>query len=265
MFTLLAAMAIVSASQPSQRFLVPAFEAAVQKDIVYKKAKDYSGKELSLELDVYSPKGDSESARPAVIWVHGGALMFGSKDSPGLEMQFCENLAKLGYVAVNIDYRLRPDPNPVFNDAMRDAMEDVQSALGWLRQNAKKQKVDPSRIGLAGYSAGAEIITNLCYTKFVPTMDRTQVKALVDFAGNTLFWGDPEKGSPPCLIVHGTKDDINPFSASENLKARLDKAQVPNELFSVKDGDHYFNRSQANIALIQEAVVKFLFTHLVKK
>ncbi len=261
---LLSSSQVAQVSSPVVRYRDPiAAEVEVSRDLLYKTASDYTGKKVGLRLDVYRPKGDRETSRPAVIFVHGGALSMGSKDSGGMERQMVEGLAKRGYVVVSIDYRLRPDPNADFNGAMMDAMTDTQSSLAWLRQTAVTYGVDRTRIILAGYSAGAEIITNLCYTPFVKDMDPRQVLAIVDVAGNTLFYGDPAPGAPPCLIVHGTRDSINPLADSQKLRERLLKKGVSCELVGIQDASHFFT-SPGDQEALEQAVVKFLYKQVVK-
>jgi dipeptidyl aminopeptidase/acylaminoacyl peptidase len=45
-------------------------------------------------------------------------------------------------------------------------------------------------------------------------------------------------GLPPILIIHGESDPVVPYSQSQHLHAELDKANVPNELYTVPDGGH---------------------------
>ncbi|BBX58569.1 Carboxylesterase NlhH [Mycobacterium shottsii] len=80
---------------------------------------------------------------PALLWIHGGGTVMGSAAQ---EDQYCRKLSHLAGVAVAaVDYRLAPEhpyPTPV---------EDCYAALLWLRQ---QPWVDPSRIAVAGASAG---------------------------------------------------------------------------------------------------------------
>lgn len=238
-------------------------EVEVRSDLPYKEARDHAGKTIPLRIDLYEPKGDQAPSRPALIWVHGGALSTGSKDG-GVEARFGEAFARRGYVVASVQYRLRPNPDADFNGAMRDAMEDVRSALLWLRERAKEVRVDPTRIALGGYSAGGEIVTNLVYTDFVKEMDRRQVAAVLDLAGNTLFYSEPFEGSPPCLIVHGEADDINPISASRNLKERLEKTGIACELLAMEGEDHFFRKS-GSMDRVEAKFAEFLFRTVVAR
>ena len=45
-------------------------------------------------------------------------------------------------------------------------------------------------------------------------------------------------GLPPVLSIHGDKDDVVPYSQSVRLHEALDKAKVPNQLLTIKEGGH---------------------------
>ena len=56
-------------------------------------------------MDIYSPENDNFEDRPLIFFMFGGSFIGGSKDSWDI-VTLCENYAKMGYVAVAIDYRL---------------------------------------------------------------------------------------------------------------------------------------------------------------
>lgn len=104
-------------------------------------------------LDVYRPAGTAPNARlPVVLYVHGGGFRILSKDTHWLMgLAF----ARRGYVVFNISYRLAPaHPFPA-------AVEDACTALGWVAEHAAGYGGDPSRLVLAGESAGANLVTSL--------------------------------------------------------------------------------------------------------
>src|SRR5689334_10395807 len=113
-------------------------------------------------LDVYLPEaGATASApRPAVMYVHGGAFCMLSKDT---HQVMALPFAKRGYVVFNINYRLGPVhtyPAP---------LEDAADALRWVLDNAARYGADPSRLVLAGESAGANLVSALTYMAHHPT------------------------------------------------------------------------------------------------
>ena len=95
--------------------------------------------------------------RPFVMYIHGGALMGGSRKQVGNPM-FAE-LSKLGYVIVSIDYRLAPETKTP------GIIEDVQDAWRWMRtEGSKRFGIDPDRISTTGGSAGGYLtmMTGFC-------------------------------------------------------------------------------------------------------
>ena len=61
--------------------------------------------DLKIQADVYRP--DDTKVRPVVVWIHGGALVMGSRKSvPQNLLDLCRDE---GYALVSIDYRLAPE------------------------------------------------------------------------------------------------------------------------------------------------------------
>jgi acetyl esterase/lipase len=114
----------------------------VTRDIAY-------GEHPRQQLDVFLPSG-AEAPKPAVVFVHGGAFVDGSRnrsDEIYANVLYC--LARHGVVGINMGYRLAGDaPYP-------GATRDVASAISWVRAHAGELGIDPSRIFLMGHSAGA--------------------------------------------------------------------------------------------------------------
>lgn len=106
-----------------------------------------------VKLDIYrSNKGISAEPKPAVVVIHGGSWKSGDRRQLGL---YAASLARRGYVAFAIDYRLAPKhPWPA-------QWEDVRDAVIYVRREAKKYGIDPDRIGAVGYSAGGHLASML--------------------------------------------------------------------------------------------------------
>jgi acetyl esterase len=94
-----------------------------------------------------------------VLYVHGGGFRILSKDTHWL---FGLMFARRGYVVFNIDYRLAPKhPFPA-------AVQDSFAAYEWVVKNAAAWGGDPSRLVLAGESAGANLVTSLALSACYP-------------------------------------------------------------------------------------------------
>jgi acetyl esterase/lipase len=99
------------------------------------------------KLDLYLPDDDA-TARPAVMLIHGGAWVAGSKNNM---RGMAERLARSGYAAASIDYRLLPEGR------FPRMFQDVGCALAFLQQESSRFDIDPGRIALLGYSAGGHL------------------------------------------------------------------------------------------------------------
>lgn len=118
-----------------------------------------AGNAQDLFMDVYEPEGDTAQIRPTVVMAFGGAFVVGEReDLDGL----CRTLARKGYVAVTIDYRLFDLGIPLDSNQMHDvvvkAIGDMKAAIRYLRQDAATSnqfRVDTNLIFAGGISAGA--------------------------------------------------------------------------------------------------------------
>ncbi len=102
-------------------------------------------------LDVWRPE-QRPAPLPVVLYVHGGRFARLSKDTHWI---FALVFARRGYVVFNISYRLAP------KHRYPAAHEDACAAYEWVAENAHRYGGDPSRIIVAGESAGANLATSL--------------------------------------------------------------------------------------------------------
>ena len=103
------------------------------------------------QLDIYRPT-HRPGPWPVVFYVHGGAFHLLSKDTHWLMGLV---FARYGYLVVNISYRLAPQyPYPA-------AIEDTCLAYRWMAERLTQLGGDPTRVAVAGESAGGNLITSL--------------------------------------------------------------------------------------------------------
>lgn len=144
----------------------------------------YDAADPNALLDIFRPSAD-QRAVPVIVWVHGGAFLSGNKDQVANYLQILAG--KGGYVTVGIDYSLAPRaqyPAPV---------RQTVAALRYVLDNAVRFGIDPSRIVLAGDSAGAQIaaqvvalISSSDYAARLaipPPIAREQLRGAVLFCG----------------------------------------------------------------------------------
>lgn len=89
---------------------------------------------------------------PLLLWVHGGAWLGGSRQLGGPIANRLFRQRDRGYAVASMDYRLS-------SDALFPAqIYDVKAALRWLRANADRYNIDPTRIAVMGASAGGHLV-----------------------------------------------------------------------------------------------------------
>jgi acetyl esterase/lipase len=140
------AVGLLAALSPASVGAEPS-PALTRQTFTYKTVAD-----VQVQADVY--RADDRVVRPVLVWIHGGALIFGRRtDVPDrlIEASYAD-----GYVLVSIDYRLAPEVK------LPEIMEDVLDALQWVRQEGPALfAADPERLVVAGESAGG-YLTLMC-------------------------------------------------------------------------------------------------------
>lgn len=116
------------------------FEGVVRSHLSYKNDGDFYH-----NFDIYYGKSAGKIL-PTVIYVHGGGLVYGTKE---VCKAACLRLASLGFNVANINYRLLP------HVTLRDQIKDVLDGLTYIYENARRFNLDPDKIFLASDSAGS--------------------------------------------------------------------------------------------------------------
>lgn len=103
-------------------------------------------------LTIYTPQTPSDTARPVILFIHGGGWIIGNARSIS---PFGKLLASEGYVVANLDYSLAPEyryPTPLLQ---------ASAAIDYLVTHADAYGADPTRFFIGGNSAGAQISSQL--------------------------------------------------------------------------------------------------------
>ncbi len=125
--------------------LAPSIVPAADKPLIKTTHVYKTVGEVKVEADVYRP--DAIEARPVVVWIHGGALIVGSRSQ--VPKQILELCTRERFVFVSLDYRLAPEVK------LPEIAEDLKDAFRWLHEQGPKQfGADTRRIVVTGSSAG---------------------------------------------------------------------------------------------------------------
>lgn len=119
--------------------------------------------ESTLNLDVFTPApGATDAGLPVLVWIHGGGYVAGSPASPWYDGA---SFNRDGVVTVNVSYRLGFDGFGWIEDApLNRGVLDWILALEWVRDNIAAFGGDPSRVTIAGQSAGGGAVLTLLTT-----------------------------------------------------------------------------------------------------
>jgi len=199
-------------------------------------------------LTVYQPKGKSTGA--AVVVFPGGGYQILAIDLEGTEV--CDWLNSAGVACVLVKYRV-PNTGPYPKSPA--ALQDAQRALGLVRSHAAEWGIDPNRIGVLGFSAGAHLAAALSThfeERLYPPQDAAdKLSCRPDFAvivypgylalEDKNFAPNPEinptANTPPQFIVQAEDDPVHVENAVVYFTA-LKNAKVTAELHIYTEGGH---------------------------
>ncbi len=254
--------------------------------------------EWPLLLDVYLPdEPPAERPRPAIVQVHGGGWITGSRSEQGIPL--LNHLGRHGWVGFNIDYRLSP------RATFPDHVVDVKRAIAWVREHAEEYGADPDLICLTGGSAGGHLCALAALTPGDPAFQPgfedadTAVAAAVPFYGiydltdaesvyypelldwvlerqvfKTTMEADPGRfraaspthrvhaDAPPFLVIHGERDTLVPVADARRFVAELRAVSQNRVLYAELAGaEHAFDIGPSvRTARVVEAIERFLAT-----
>jgi len=237
----------------------------------------YADKSPFQKLDLYLP-APGNAPSPLVIWIHGGGFTVGDKSSmphqnlgpPPFEKRHptpagprgpyqiqvpdVSALTAKGYAVVSLNYRLGSSMD---TDAVA-AIQDGKAAVRFLRTNASKYRLDPTRFAVWGNSAGGYMAAMLGVTGDQSTIfdDATLGNADVSSAVQAVVvWFGAEdrlpgrelsitnylstaKTLPPFMIANGDADPVISPMQAQRLQEALMRAGAKSTLTILHGAGH---------------------------
>ncbi len=223
-------------------------------------------------LYLFRPQNAGDAPRPVAIYIHGGALRYGSarisnRNTPHnrLLVMVERRLIQEGIDFVSVNYRLAPlYPWP-------EPLNDAKRSVHYLATHAQTLHLNRERMGVMGDSAGGQLSAFVGLTMETNQAPRRpMVRGVVDLFGPTdrhafaiawrrrhglqpnpvfgvLTWKRVRResavsyvhpGAPPFLIIQGSEDRVVPPAQSSLLRRRLVQDHVPVEEILVRHAGH---------------------------
>ncbi|NEQ98130.1 MAG: alpha/beta hydrolase [Cyanothece sp. SIO2G6] len=223
----------------------------------------------ALAVDLYRPasRPTNGDRLPLIVTIYGGAWQVGQPEDTAT---FSRYMAAQSYGVAAIAYRHAPDYR------FPTQLEDVQTSLQWLVHHAGDYQLDPTRIALVGWSAGAHLAMLAAYHP-----NALPVRAVVNYYGpvdlvqgyynlpnpdpidgrsvlETFLGGNPDDhpecyqtasplhwvrpGLPPTLLLYGDRDHLVKPVFGQQLDQQLKAAGNTSILIRLPWAEHAFDR-----------------------
>jgi len=211
-------------------------------------------------MTIYRPRGRNTGA--AMMVLPGGGFYAVATDLEGTEI--CDWIVQQGMTCVMVKYRT-PQVWPKANGKQQRpkvlwGLEDAQRAMGLLRQRASVYGIDPHKIGVIGFSAGAYLVANMSNTEertyaLTDAADRQSPRPDFAIVAYTARMLDSSKGknsldlqpwvkispqAPPTLIIHAMNDPTDDVRHGMAYALALNDAGVSVDMRLYARGGHAF-------------------------
>lgn len=206
----------------------------------------------SPQIAIYPAKNKSEK-NPVMLICPGGGYNILAYDLEGTEV--AEWLNTLGFTAVLLKYRVPRREGRLKHEA---GLEDVQEAISYIRTNASSLHIDPDKLGVMGFSAGAHLSVmasnawqaqgdsllkpNYCLLVYPAYLSNEanalQLASEINVSTNT----------PPTMLVQ-TQDDTNFIDSSLAYYYALKQQSVPVEMHLYPKGGHGYGLRNTGAAV----------------
>jgi len=214
----------------------------------------------------FSAGGNAQ--KPCVVICPGGGYGILAAAHEGTDVAKYFN--SIGVHALVLKYRIPSDEHQT--NKMFVPLQDVQQAMYLVRSNAKKWHVDPSKVGVMGFSAGGHLASTLAthyddrkivrkksisfrpdfqlliypvisFGSFGHKGSRDNLLSPDTSASNITYFSNElhvDKNTPPAFLVHAKDDDAVPIENSLVFSYKLKENGVESTVITYEHGGHGF-------------------------
>lgn len=201
---------------------------------------------------VFKPEASLHNGAGVIVCPGGGYRIL-AMDKEGYEI--AEWLNTLGFTAFVLQYRV---PNK-----QKEALYDIQRAIKVIRSKAPEWRLNTSKLGVMGFSAGGGL-SALASTRYnevtYPKLDRMDSESCRPDFALLIYSAYLDKGvnrsltpellvdhNTPPMFIFGTADDSH-GNSSLVMAAALRDQKVPVELHLLSEGGHGYGMRPGNVA-----------------
>lgn len=248
----------------------PAYIAQTDSDSNWVWAKNIS----TPVMDVYLAPSGKANGTAVVICPGGGYSVLAIKHEGA---QIAQWFNSMGITAIVLKYRL-PEES-IMVDKTIGPLQDAQEAIRSVRRHAKEWNINPSKVGIMGFSAGGHLASTLSTHYNDKVYDvANETSARPDFSiliypvismdttithrgsRDKLLGTKPSEAlwqrfsnelqvnaqTPPAFLVHSLNDNVVPVQNSINYALAMAKYKVPCELHIYEKGGHGYGLGRSN-------------------
>ncbi len=234
--------------------------------------KNVEGRELKIEA--FIPAQSAEKS-PCLIFIHGGGWKAGTTKT---SLKWCRYLSELGCATFTVNYRLSDEDKGIKPST---CLEDVKSAVRWVRENADRFNIDVNRIAFSGTSAGGHLAAACATVKgFNAPEDNLDTSCLPNvlllhspvidngpggygYDRVKAFWEDfspvhnlHEQLPPTCMLL-GDKDPLIPFESAIKVAEAVKKSGSDIEFYVFEGKGHgLFSQKESELT---EPIMKIYY------
>ncbi|WP_404335420.1 alpha/beta hydrolase fold domain-containing protein [Planococcus rifietoensis] len=205
---------------------------------------EYGGPWKSQKLDIYLPN-EGEGPFPVIVAIHGGGFMQG--DKTGIDIAPMLEGVNRGYAVVSVNYRLSSE------SLFPAAINDVKSAIRFVKANAEEYNLNPEKLAAWGGSAGGHLAAlagtsgdddALNGKNTENSHHSSEVQAVVDWYGQINFLKMDEQfeesGITPKLGERNTDESLESKYMGRNITEKVEDVKKANPETYITENDPAF-------------------------